>query len=59
MISEIARVPAGARLAQVVSFLLQLGGQGVGSPLPAEGFDELQASIAADLSRLGLLLPFQ
>ena len=50
---------AGARLAKVVSFLLQLGCQGVGNPIATSGFDELQQSIGADLARLGLLKPFK
>lgn len=54
-----AKVSAGARLAKVVSFLLQLGCQGVGNPISTAGFDELQQSIGADLARLGLLKPFK
>lgn len=57
--TEAAATRSGSRLARVVSFLLQLGCQGVGTPLSTESFDQLQSSIAADLAQLGLLLPFK
>ena len=55
----VACASAGTRLSAVVGFLLQLGGQGVGSPLPLRAMDDLQVSIAADLAQLGLILPFK
>lgn len=57
--SSVPNACTGARLAKVVSFLLQLGCQGVGQPLAMENFDDLQRSVAADLAQLGLLLPFK
>jgi len=43
----------------VISFLLQMGFREVGVPFPLEGLNPLQANIAAQLSQLGLLMPFR
>ena len=50
---------AGGELVRVISFLLQVGSMGVGVPFPLVGLDPLQANIAAQLSQLGLLMPFR
>ena len=50
---------AGGELVHVISFLLQMGFGEVGVPFPLEGLNPLQANIAAQLSQLGLLMPFR
>ena len=50
---------AGGELVHVISFLLQMGFREVGVPFPLEGLNPLQANIAAQLSQLGLLMPFR
>ena len=50
---------AGGELVHVISFLLQMGFREVGVPFPMEGLNPLQANIAAQLSQLGLLMPFR
>jgi hypothetical protein len=50
---------AGGELVHVISFLLQMGFREVGVPFPLQGLNPLQANIAAQLSQLGLLMPFR
>lgn len=54
-----AQKKAGGELVHVISFLLQMGFMEVGVPFPLVGLDPLQANIAAQLSQLGLLMPFR
>ncbi|KAL0048027.1 hypothetical protein WJX82_006028 [Trebouxia sp. C0006] len=54
-----AQKKAGGELVHVISFLLQMGFREVGVPFPLQGLNPLQANIAAQLSQLGLLMPFR
>lgn len=50
---------AGAELASVISFLLQLGGQDMAQPLALDAMQPAEGEICAHLALLGLLLPFR
>lgn len=59
LLNQRITVQAGGELVHVISFLLQMGFREVGVPFPLEGLNPLQANIAAQLSQLGLLMPFR
>lgn len=50
---------AGLPLGVVLNFLLQLGFREAGSALALASLDDAQRAISADMSQLGLLMPFR
>lgn len=49
---------AGAPLGAILNFLLQLGFREVGNAFRVDALSKVEATIAADVAQLGLLMPF-